>query len=757
MKRLLKILGIIIGIFILLTIIGYIAISSFLTPAYLRSVVERMASEAINYPVEIGGVSLKLGMKISIGIDRLSLKNPEGFSNRKMVDIKEIKLNLKLLPLFKRQIVVSSITIDDAEINIERNKENHYNIAVPRLQRYEGPNYSISVDWISITRSNLNYRDEITKIELDVKDFNQKITLNKNLISISGNQRLEYTESKMMPALSLKINNMLEYDTLTRNINLKELKIEYGNVYGVLSGVIEKSELLNIDANLTIPQLEKFVDFIPEKSRPERLSGSIRLDAKVLGTTKEPKLNGKCELVNIEFKLKELNQPVQKINGSFAFDLNSIKNIIIQGIVGTSKFDISGSVNNLKRPVLDLIIKVMVNLKDIETLSAQTSGMKLSGNAGINISIKGYAEKPSYFGEYTITDGVIDGIGLVKPISNLRVRGTFQRDGAKIAECSGHIGRSDFSLSGYVTNFQKPVLQINNVSNLIDLDELFPKTKEVKKTEQKGIPVTIEGNIKINRLTGMDMEFKNINTSFKYENGIIDLKNCTAETFDGKVQLDFYYNINSPEPYRIHSRMENINVQKILKRFLKFENLTGRLSGVNNFQGMGFQQHQVIANLTASGNVKLVNGSFNNFEFFNKLCEWLGFRDRKTILLKDLAVSFKIENGRTNIEDWSMDTEIGKFLVNGFIKLDGFINLNLTLTLNKRESDMLKNVHGDWLLYYDPQGRATVDIIATGKLLSPHFRLDTDKIKERLKGKIKDEYDKKKKELEKKLKDLFKK
>ncbi|MEO0183763.1 MAG: AsmA-like C-terminal region-containing protein, partial [candidate division WOR-3 bacterium] len=414
-------------------------------------------------------------------------------------------------------------------------------------------------------------------------------------------------------------------------------------------------------------------------------------------------------------------------------------------------------INDLHKPLPALIVKSALNLRDIENLSDQSAGMKLSGDARLNITLKGSIEKITYFGEYAITDATIDGIGLAKPITNFRVKGTIQNDGAKITECSGHIGRSDFSLNGYVSNFQRPIIQINNSSNLIDLDELFPKTRQEKKAEQKGIPVTIQGNVKINRLTGMDMEFKNINTTIKYENGIIDLRNCSAETFDGKVQFDFYYNINSPEPYRIHSLMENINVQKILKRFLKFENLTGRLTGVNNFSGMGFQQKQVIANLSASGNVKLLNGAFNNFEFLNRLCEWLGFKERRTINFNDLVLSYKIENGRAHIEDWSMATDIGNFLVDGYIKLDGDIRLNLTLTLNKKESDLLKNYHADWLLSYDPQGRATLDILATGKLFSPQFRLDTDKIKERLKGKIKEEYDKKKKELEKKLRDLFKK
>ncbi len=757
MKKLLKTLGIVIGILVLIFVIGYIVISSFLTPAYIRSTVEKISSQAINYPVGVGNVSLKLGFKIAIGIDKLSLKNPPGFTDRNMVDIEKINLNLKLFPLLRRQIVISSITINGAVVNIERNRDNYYNIAVPKLQKMEGPDFKVAVDKIEISKTEINYSDAITKTEFKIKNVNQTLDFRQSLISINGKQTIDIAKTKDLPALTLNIENRVVYDTLTTNVNIEEINVEYGTAKVKVSGNLEKSELLNVSANLNIYDLSKMINFIPEKSRPEKLSGSIKADATILGTTKEPKVNGKCELVNITIKPKGVTQEIQKINGSFSFDLNSIKNVIIQGIFGTSRFDISGGVNNLKSPLLDLVVKASLNLKDIEQISAQTGGMKLSGSANLNIAVKGNLEKPNYFGDYTVVDATIDGIGLVKPITNLRVKGTLQKDGAKISECTGHIGRSDFSFSGYLSNFDKPVIQINNSSNLIDLDELFPKTRTEKKVEQKGIPVTIQGNVRINKLTGMDMEFKNINTSFKYENGIVDINDCRAETFDGQVEFDFYYNTNSPEPYRIKTRMTNINVQKFFKRFLKFENLQGTLSGVNNFQGRGFGQKQVIANLTASGNVKLTNGVFNNFEFLNKLCDWLGLKDKKLIPVNDLVCSFKIENGRSNIEDWSMESGIGNFLVNGWIKLDGMINLVITLTLNKKESDILKNYRGDWVLYYDPQGRATIDIIASGKLLSPQFKLDTNKIKERLKGKIKDEYDKKKKDLENKLKDLFKK
>ena len=235
------------------------------------------------------------------------------------------------------------------------------------------------------------------------------------------------------------------------------------------------------------------------------------------------------------------------------------------------------------------------------------------------------------------------------------------------------------------------------------------------------------------------------------------MKNCNADAFDGRVLFDLYYNVNSPEPYRINSRMTNLSAQRLLKRLLKFDKIEGKLNGVGNFQGKGFGQKAVISNLSASGNFKLNRGMFNNFPMITALLAWLGFKDQKQLRFNDFICYFKIDNGRTKVEDWALATTMGNILTNCNLGLDGKVNLDLTFTLNKKESDALKKYHADWVLFYDKAGKAVIDLNVTGKILEPKFSLDTKKIQQRLKGKIGDEWDKKKKELEQKLKDMFKK
>jgi hypothetical protein len=122
----------------------------------------------------------------------------------------------------------------------------------------------------------------------------------------------------------------------------------------------------------------------------------------------------------------------------------------------------------------------------------------------------------------------------------------------------------------------------------------------------------------------------------------------------------------------------------------------------------------------------------------------------------DLAVNFNINKGKTKVKDWTLSSKIGDFLTNGTIGLNGSVNLNVTATLKKKYSNIVKKYHGEWIFPIDSKGQATIDIRVTGKFSDPKFSLDKNKIKQRLKGQLKNEFNKKKKEWESKIKDLLK-
>jgi len=756
MNRLLKIAVIILGVLLIICVIGYFAIKAYLTPETIRTIAKRVASEAVQHPVEIGRVGLKIGFKIGITIDDVILPQAKGFSQDPMVQVDRIALNLRLLPLLRRQIEIGSVDLSGMKINLERNREGVLNIVPVIPIETKGSAWALSLSSISILDGNLHYYDAKSKTELRVEDMRQDISFRGNMIITGGTNTLHILKSKDLPEMEIQINNSIEYDTSKKNIHIKKLSALYQPIHLEVSGTVAKMETLDLTANLKVDDVSKLQPLIPSASRPDILTGALKTKLSISGTAKEPDVDGECEVKNVTFVPKDLRRGVEKITGSLLFDKNAIKDIALKGNIGNAKLIIDGSVQNLKDPMLNLTAQMDGDLRDLESITDDMRDIRMNGPLIAKLTVKGKLKNVSYSGEYNVRDASIDGVGLATPITRLEIKGTIKKDEVKIDRCSGQIGRSDFSLSGNMANFKKPVVQIANRSNIIDLDELIPKPEKEKKQEGKPMPLTLRGDVHINTLTGMDMVFKNVNTHFVYENGVIDLKDCVADAFDGKVKFDFYYNANRPEPYRISTRMTSVSAKQVLKRFLKFENLEGRLTGMSNFRGNGLTQKDVISNLSASGNLKVQNGIFKNFEFLTALLAWLGMKDYKNVELDDLALYFSIDNGKANIKDWALSSHVGDFLTNGTVGLDGRLNLDITTTLSKQYSDIVKKYHGDWLFPIDEKGRATIDITASGKLNSPQFRLDRDKINSRLKGKLKDEFEEKKKEWENKLKNLFK-
>jgi hypothetical protein len=618
---------------------------------------------------------------------------------------------------------------------------------IPKEQ--EGTDWALSLSQITIRNGVVHYTDKKTDTELRIQDLAQNISFRGNRITLKGRSQIDILKSKTLPQTTFIIKNNVAYDTLKQLLHFEKASIDHNAMYANVTGSVDQMDLISCNVDLKINDLNKIKPFIPVESRPAEMTGVLKANASILGSLKDPQIDGRCELHNVKLVPSGMLKGLERIDGSLSFDINSVRNILMQGFIGSAKVKISGSIIDLKNPQLSITTSVDGNCSDLLGLTQDMQGIRMKGPLRADVTVNGKSNDLSYSGSYTISKAEIDGIGIAKPITNFTLKGTLEKDKANVETCSGHIGRSDFSFNGTISQFQDPVIEINNRSNIIDLDELMPEETE----EKTGLPLTIKGRVSINTLSGMDMEYKNVQGYFLFKDGIIDLSKCNADAFDGQVNLDMYYNSNNPEPYQIASRLTSVSAQKILKRFLNVDNIDGTISGLGNFTGKGLEVKEVIANMTASGNLSLKNGAFNNFNLITKLLAWLGMKDQKNVPIKDLNVSYKIVNGKVQATDWALSSTYGDFLWNGTIGLNGTLNLGLTTTLSKQHSDIVKKYHGDWIFHIDSKGRAVIDLKVTGSFTSPQFSLDKEKIKKRIQGKVKDEFEKKKKELNKKIDD----
>jgi uncharacterized protein involved in outer membrane biogenesis len=758
MHKSLKILLPIVAVIVILLIIGYFLLTSFLTPTRMQTIAQKFATEALQRPVEIGRVGLRIGFGIGITISDISVLNTEDFRRGPMIEIERATLNLQLLPLLTRRIVINRIELRRMNANVEQNRKGQLNFAGLMPQQAQGTGWAVALSNIRIRESRVQYWNALTKAEYAVENIDQDIRFRGNDIAVSGKLKTILPEQQNIPELELTINNAVEYDTLKKDIDIRSLTIAAKSMQLKLTGSVANGEDLDLKAELAIRDLAKLQSLIPAGSRPEALDGSISGDFQIQGTLQKPTIDGQFALQNIAFVPKGMVRGIEKTSGKISFDQESIEEIDVKGNIGSTSFTITGVVSRVltKQARFDINIDLTGDLKDLESMTKEMEQIDLQGVFASQLSVKGTTSKPEFSGDIRIDDAKIDKIGLGKPVSNMNLRARLQGSSLRITSCNGKIGRSDFAITAKISDFSKPVVRIENHSRYIDLDELMPQTEKPPARQGQAAPLTMNGSLKIDRLTGMDMEFKNINTTFEYENGVIDLKDCRAQTFDGDVYLDFYYDVNSPEPYRLSTRMQSVSSQKILQRFLNMDRIQGNLSGTANFKGRGLDEKSVMSNLEGAGNLRFTNGTFSNFPLFTKLLGWLGMKDYENVQFNDMQGAFTIKQGQARVDGWTVSSRVGDFLTEGTIGLDGKLNLDVAATLSKTSSNTVKKYHGDWLFYVDKDGRAVIDIVVTGKPHAPTFRLNSTKVKERLKGRLKNAFEQKKKDFEQKIKDWLK-
>lgn len=751
MNRLVRIILIVVLVCVVGIIAAYFVVRAYLTPARVQTIADRFASEAFHRPVTIGDVGVHFGFNIGIVVNNVSMPNTEGFSSTPLLQIDRATLVLAFLPLLRRQISIHGINLTGVKLNLERNRQGvlNFDIVVPKEQR--GPGWRLALSSISLSHATIVYTDNKTKTKMQLEDVRQHISFKQDNIRISGRSTFHVESSDNLPVLDVYLLNSVAYDPVRKHLDIKQLFLEYEGARIEAAGMV--TDLKNVDVTVKgdINNISALAAFIPPTSRPEKMGGSVYIDGTVRGTIDKLTYGGLCELKDVALVPKGMARGAERINGKLELEQNNARDIAVHGRISNAEVKVTGSVENISRPALNLTVAVQGDLSDFEGLAKGMEGVKLKGPLNITLGIKGKTTAPVYSGKYSIENATIEGIGLAKAITNFVLKGTFAQSGADIQQCTGAIGSTDFSFNGRITNFKKPVVQLTNRSNQLNLDEFLAGSVSA----DKGLPITLQGTMAIKKLTGMDMEFKNINTSFMYQDFVVDIKNCAAEAFDGSVLLNFHYDARNPEPYTLDAKLTSVSARPVFKRLLKIDNIEGRLSSNGNYEGRSFKQKDVKSNLNAQGTYIVTNGVFNNFTFTTRLLSWLGLKDYSKVDIREMAGYFEIRNGKAKVENWVLSSSYGNFLVNGTIGLSGDADLDIVTTLEKKYSDIMKRHHAEWLLPVDDQGRTMIDITATGTLQSPNFSLNKSKIQERLKGKITDDFKKKKQELQNKLKGLF--
>ncbi len=199
------------------------------------------------------GLSLSVGrldigvLRPAIEIRELKLRNPDGFSEPTMLDLKQLSVTYDLPALFKGKVHLPSLTIDLKEFNVVKNKQGVVNIDSLRALQQQAPaqqpaagqkapsakqdSYVIQIDRMDLSIGMVRYMDYTAKASPSIKEFPvnlkasyENITNPQMLISTVVAQALMHTGIAGLSGI--KLDNIKEQAVRTLQETGKGLRLD---------------------------------------------------------------------------------------------------------------------------------------------------------------------------------------------------------------------------------------------------------------------------------------------------------------------------------------------------------------------------------------------------------------------------------------------------------------------------------------------------------------------------------------------------
>ena len=169
--RQLKIAGIVIAVLGGLAVLASVAALLWVDPNDYRADIERLAQQKTGRPLHIGGkLDLKLFPYLAIRITDVQLGNVAAYGSEPFLTVREASIGVRLLPLLRKRLEVSRVTVDGLAANLVSRSAGDNNWkdlteSKPDATGGSGGSTRASIAGIDITHASLRYRDAAKQSE----------------------------------------------------------------------------------------------------------------------------------------------------------------------------------------------------------------------------------------------------------------------------------------------------------------------------------------------------------------------------------------------------------------------------------------------------------------------------------------------------------------------------------------------------------------------------------------------------------------
>lgn len=128
MKKIMKWLGIVVGMIILISIVGMITLMAVVNPNRFKPLIVQQVEKQTGRLFTIdGNVSWSFFPYFGVTVGRMVLNNPPGFSDAPFAEIKSAGISIQFIPLFQSHVQVNTIMLDGLTLHLIKNADGKMN------------------------------------------------------------------------------------------------------------------------------------------------------------------------------------------------------------------------------------------------------------------------------------------------------------------------------------------------------------------------------------------------------------------------------------------------------------------------------------------------------------------------------------------------------------------------------------------------------------------------------------------------------
>lgn len=450
MNKILKYSLFAVGGLVLLVLIAVAIVAATFDPNDYKPLIVKMVQEKKQRTLNIeGDIKLAFWPKLGANLGKVSLSEHQG--DKEFASIQGLKVSLAMLPLLKKELVVDTIYVDGARVNIVRHKDGSTNFDdLLSKEEEESQQIKFDIDGVVVTDTTLSYTDEQAGSRYQVSD----LELEAGHIALAEPFDLEtsFQLEASQPAIKaqVSVNGNFMVDPEAGHYVAKGLD---ANIEGSVAGGKDVSIKVSGDVDAKPEDTELLVDGLKFA-----LSGNFD-GAKLAANLEAPKLTVLQDEVSGQSARLEFNWEKGTDNARGNLELADIK--------GSPRAVKSGGIKG-----------------NISMAQGSQRNIESQFSSPLNANLeKMVFDLPKLAGGIKLKDPALPG-GQVQGNFALKLHADIKQEQAS-SDFSFNVDKSNLKGNVQVAGFSKPDVKFNLTADQLDLNKWLGKPQATAQHEKK--------------------------------------------------------------------------------------------------------------------------------------------------------------------------------------------------------------------------------------------------------------------------------